>query len=61
MLDRNWQRLILTHLAERSHPGVLTGSPVTDLRITLVAGRVHVKHTEGATSARPPIGRCARV
>ena len=47
MLDRNWQRLILTHLAERSHPGVLTGSPVTDLRITLVAGRVHVKHTEG--------------
>ena len=47
MLDRNWQRLILTHLAERSHPGVLTGSPVTDLRITLVAGRAHVKHTEG--------------
>ena len=47
MLDRNWQRLILTHLAERSHPGVLTGAPVTDLRITLVAGRAHVKHTEG--------------
>ena len=46
-LDRNWQRLVLTHLAERSHPGVLTGAPVTDLKITLVAGRAHVKHTEG--------------
>ena len=46
-LDRNWQRLILTHLAERSHPGVLTGSPITDMRITLVAGRAHEKHTEG--------------
>ena len=46
-LDGNWQRLILTHLAERAHPGVLTGSPVTDLKITLVAGRAHVKHTEG--------------
>ena len=46
-LDRNWQRLILSHLAEREHPGVLTGAPVTDLRITLVAGRAHVKHTEG--------------
>ena len=46
-LDLNWQRLILTHLAERPHPGVLTGSPVTDLKITLVAGRAHVKHTEG--------------
>ena len=47
MLDRSWQRLILTHLQERTHPGVLTGSPVTDLKITLVAGRAHVKHTEG--------------
>lgn len=47
MLDRTWQRLILTHLEECSHPGVLTGSPVTDLRITLVAGRAHDKHTEG--------------
>ena len=46
-LDRNWQRLILTHLAEREHPGVLTGSPITDLRITLTAGRAHLKHTEG--------------
>jgi len=46
-LDRNWQRLILTHLEERSHPGVLTGSPITDLKITLVAGRAHEKHTEG--------------
>ena len=47
MLDINWQRLVLTHLAERSHPGVLTGSPITDMRITLVAGRAHQKHTEG--------------
>ena len=47
MLDRNWQRLILTHLAEQEHPGVLTGSPITDMKITLVAGRAHVKHTEG--------------
>ncbi|MCM1112546.1 MAG: TetM/TetW/TetO/TetS family tetracycline resistance ribosomal protection protein [Muribaculum sp.] len=47
MLDRNWQRLIRTHLEEREHVGVLTGSPVTDLRVLLVAGRSHVKHTEG--------------
>ena len=47
VLDRNWQRLILTHLEERSHPGVLTGSPITDMRITLLTGRAHVKHTEG--------------
>lgn len=47
VLDRNWQRLILTHLAEREHPGVLTGSPITDMKITLVAGRAHLKHTEG--------------
>ena len=46
-LDRNWQRLVLTHLEEREHPGVLTGSPITDMKITLVAGRAHVKHTEG--------------
>jgi len=46
-LAGNWQRLILTHLAERVHPGVLTGSPVTDVRFTLVAGRAHEKHTEG--------------
>ncbi len=46
-LDRNWQRLILTHLMEKRHLGVLTGSPVTDLKITLAAGRAHVKHTEG--------------
>ena len=46
-LDGNWQRLVLTHLAERAHPGVLTGSPITDMKITLVAGRAHVKHTEG--------------
>lgn len=47
VLDRNWQRLILTHLQEKQHLGVLTGSPVTDLRITLAAGRTHLKHTEG--------------
>lgn len=46
-LDTNWQRLILTHLEERQHCGVLTGSPVTDLRITVAAGRAHLKHTEG--------------
>ncbi len=46
-LDRNWQRLILTHLMEKQHLGVLTGSPVTDIRITLAAGRAHLKHTEG--------------
>lgn len=46
-LDRNWQRLILTHLNERAHAGVLTGSPLTDVKITLVGGRAHLKHTEG--------------
>ena len=46
-LDLNWQRLILTHLLERDHPGVLTGSPITDMKITLVAGKAHLKHTEG--------------
>ena len=46
-LDKNWQRLILTHLEEKVHRGVLTGSPITDMRITLVAGRAHQKHTEG--------------
>ncbi len=47
LLDKNWQRLILTHLEERPHPGVLTGSAVTDMKITLLAGRAHLKHTEG--------------
>ena len=47
VLDRNWQRLVLTHLGEKEHLGVLTGSPVTDMQITLVAGRAHLKHTEG--------------
>ena len=46
-LDKNWQRLILTHFEEKEHLGVLTGSPVTDVMYTLVAGRAHVKHTEG--------------
>lgn len=47
ILNGNWQRLILTHLAERKHPGVLTGSEITDMKLTLVAGRAHQKHTEG--------------
>lgn len=47
MLDRNWQRLILTHLEEKRHVGVLTGSEITDLRILLIAGKAHTKHTEG--------------
>lgn len=47
LLDRNWQRLILTHLHEKTHLGVLTGSPITDVEITLVSGRAHAKHTEG--------------
>ena len=46
-LAENWQRLILTHLAERTHPGALIGAPLTDVRITLAAGRAHQKHTEG--------------
>ncbi len=46
-LDKNWQRLILTHLAEKTHLGVLTGSPITDIKISLMAGRAHLKHTEG--------------
>lgn len=46
-LDKNWQNLILSHIDEREHPGVLTGSAVTDIKITLVAGRAHLKHTEG--------------
>ena len=46
-LDRNWQRLILTHLMEKEHLGVLTGSPITDMKITLAAGKAHLKHTEG--------------
>ncbi len=46
-LDRNWQRLILTHLEEKTHIGVLTGSPITDMKITLADGKAHIKHTEG--------------
>lgn len=47
VLARNWQRLILTHLGERQHRGVLTGAPITDMRITLLYGKAHLKHTEG--------------
>lgn len=46
-LDRNWQRLILTNLAEKQHVGVLTGAPLTDMKITVIAGKAHLKHTEG--------------
>ncbi|MBM6908801.1 GTP-binding protein [Collinsella intestinalis] len=46
-LDRNWQRLILTHVLERDHPGVLAGAPLTDVRVTVLGGRAHLKHTEG--------------
>ena len=46
-LDLNWQRLVLTHLEEKTHLGVLTGSPITDMKITLVSGKAHLKHTEG--------------
>ena len=47
ILDKNWQRLVMTHLEEKKHRGVLTGSEITDLKITLTAGRAHIKHTEG--------------
>ena len=47
VLNKNWQRLVLTHLEEREHKGVLTGSPITDVKITIVSGRAHTKHTEG--------------
>ena len=47
VLDRNWQRLIMTHLGERDHLGALIGAPLTDVKLTLVAGRAHLKHTEG--------------
>ncbi len=47
LLDLNWQRLVLTHLEEKEHPGVLAGAPITDMKITLKAGRAHLKHTEG--------------
>lgn len=47
LLDKNWQRLILTHLYEKTHIGVLTGAPITDMEITLVSGKAHTKHTEG--------------
>lgn len=46
-LDLNWQRLVLTHLNEKQHPGVLMGAPITDMKISLIAGRAHLKHTEG--------------
>ena len=53
-LDRNWQRLILMHIGEKQHLGVLTGSPITDMKITLAAGRAHIKHTEGGDFRQAP-------
>lgn len=47
LLDRNWQRLVMTHMCEKEHKGVLLGTPVTDIKMTLVAGKAHIKHTEG--------------
>lgn len=47
MLDKNWQRLIATHVEEKEHRGVLTGSALTDVKVTILTGRAHVKHTEG--------------
>ena len=54
VLDKNWQRLVLTHLEEKQHLGVLTGSPLTDVKITLIAGRAHLKHTEGGDFRQAP-------
>ena len=59
LLDRNWQRLILTHLMETEHRGVLTGAPITDIRITLVSGKAHLKHTEGG-DFRQAVNRAVR-
>ena len=60
VLDRNWQRLILTHLEEKEHLGVLTGSPITDMKITLTAGRAHLKHTEGGDFRQATYEQCGR-
>ncbi|MBR6708833.1 MAG: NYN domain-containing protein [Clostridia bacterium] len=59
LLDRNWQRLILTHLGEKTHRGVLTGAPLTDVKITLLCGRAHLKHTDGG-DFREAVGRAVR-
>ena len=60
VLARSWQRLVLSNLEEKEHRGVLTGAPLTDVKITLIAGKAHLKHTKGATSGRRPCGRSAR-
>ena len=60
VLDRNWQRLVLTHLEEKRHKGVLCGTEITDMKITLVNGRAHIKHTEAAIFVRRPIGHSDR-
>ena len=59
VLDKNWQRLILTHLEEKEYRGVLTGAPITDMKITVTAGRAHQKHTEGG-DFRQATYRCSK-
>ena len=59
-LSLNWQRLILTHLGEKVHRGVLTGSAITDMKITLTAGKAHLKHTEGGDFRQALTGLSAR-
>ena len=60
VLDRNWQRLVMTHLEEKVHRGVLTGSPITDIKISLLTGRAMSNTPRAATSARPPTGLFGR-
>ena len=60
VLDVNYQRLILTHLEEKVHRGVLVGGPITDMKITLLVGKAHLKHTEGGIFGRRPTGRSVR-
>lgn len=60
VLDKNWQRLIATHVEEKEHRGVLTGSALTDVKVTILTGRAHVKHTEEAISARLHTEQSAR-
>ena len=60
VLDRNWQRLIMTHLGEREHLGVLIGAPLTDVKLTLVAGRAHIEAYGGAAISGRPRNRAVR-
>ena len=60
VLDKNWQRLVLTHLEEKQHLGVLTGAPLTDVKITLLTGKAHLKHTEGGDFRQATYAPCGR-